>query len=92
MFNAYGLSESDYTIFGQVISGMDVVNGITLRNPDDNPDYLGDVIVLRDMAQMPYSQVADILGITPAAARVYRHKAIKLLALRMSQSENREEL
>jgi peptidylprolyl isomerase len=44
MFNAYGLSESDYTIFGQVISGMDVVNGITLRNPDNNPDYLGDVI------------------------------------------------
>ena len=44
MFNAYGLSEADYTIFGQVISGMDVVNGITRRNPDDNPTFTGDAI------------------------------------------------
>lgn len=34
----------DYTIFGQVISGMDVVAGITLRDPEQNPDYTGDVI------------------------------------------------
>jgi len=34
----------DYTIFGQVISGMDVVTSITLRDPDQNPDYTGDVI------------------------------------------------
>ncbi len=33
-----------YTIFGQVISGMDVVNGIKLRNPDDNPTFQGDAI------------------------------------------------
>jgi len=33
-----------YTIFGQVISGMDVVEGIRLRDPDENPDYLGDAI------------------------------------------------
>lgn len=33
-----------YTIFGQVISGMDVVTSITLRDPDRNPDYTGDVI------------------------------------------------
>jgi cyclophilin family peptidyl-prolyl cis-trans isomerase len=33
-----------YTIFGQVISGMDVVNNIRLRNPDQNPDYPGDAI------------------------------------------------
>jgi cyclophilin family peptidyl-prolyl cis-trans isomerase len=44
MFNAYGLRESDYTIFGQVISGMDVVNGITRRDPQKNPNYTGDVI------------------------------------------------
>jgi peptidylprolyl isomerase len=43
-FGPVSLSESDYTIFGQVIDGMDVVNGITLRNPDQNPDYSGDVI------------------------------------------------
>jgi peptidylprolyl isomerase len=44
MFGAYGLSESDYTIFGQVISGMDVVNGITRRDPAQNPTFVGDAI------------------------------------------------
>jgi cyclophilin family peptidyl-prolyl cis-trans isomerase len=34
----------DYTIFGQVVSGMDVVNGLTRRNPDDKPDFPGDAI------------------------------------------------
>ena len=33
-----------YTIFGQVTSGMDVVNGITRRDPNQNPDFQGDVI------------------------------------------------
>lgn len=34
----------DYTIFGQVISGMDVVTSITLRDPRQNPDDTGDMI------------------------------------------------
>lgn len=33
-----------YTIFGQVIEGMDVVLGIRLRNPELNPTYPGDAI------------------------------------------------
>jgi len=33
-----------YTIFGQVISGMEVVNAITPRNPDDNPTFSGDAM------------------------------------------------
>jgi len=33
-----------YTIFGQVISGMDVVNSITLRDPQTNPTFEGDAI------------------------------------------------
>jgi cyclophilin family peptidyl-prolyl cis-trans isomerase len=44
MFGPYGLAEKDYTIFGQVISGMDVVNGITRRNPDTSPTFTGDAI------------------------------------------------
>ncbi len=44
MFGPYGLSENDYTIFGQVINGMDVVNAITRRDPSKNPTFLGDVI------------------------------------------------
>lgn len=34
-----------YTIFGQVISGMDVVNKITRRDPNKNPDFAGDAIL-----------------------------------------------
>jgi cyclophilin family peptidyl-prolyl cis-trans isomerase len=33
-----------YTIFGQVIEGMDVVMGIRLRDPQQNPDFVGDAI------------------------------------------------
>ncbi len=33
-----------YTIFGQVVSGMDVVNGLRRRDPDQNPDFQGDAI------------------------------------------------
>jgi cyclophilin family peptidyl-prolyl cis-trans isomerase len=34
-----------YTIFGQVVEGMDVVNAITRRDPDANPSFAGDAIV-----------------------------------------------
>ncbi|MGA7193269.1 MAG: peptidylprolyl isomerase [Anaerolineales bacterium] len=43
-FGPVGLAESDYTIFGQVISGMDVVNGITRRDPQTNPTFPGDAM------------------------------------------------
>jgi cyclophilin family peptidyl-prolyl cis-trans isomerase len=33
-----------YTIFGQVTSGMDVVNGLTRRDPQQFPNFTGDVI------------------------------------------------
>jgi cyclophilin family peptidyl-prolyl cis-trans isomerase len=33
-----------HTIFGEVIEGMDVVEGITRRDPDQNPDFQGDAI------------------------------------------------
>lgn len=33
-----------YTIFGQVIEGMDIVNGITRRDPQRSPNFIGDVI------------------------------------------------
>jgi cyclophilin family peptidyl-prolyl cis-trans isomerase len=36
--------DGDYTIFGQVTSGMDVVNGITRRDPQQNPTFSGDAI------------------------------------------------
>ncbi len=50
------------------------------------PDHLGKVLILRDIAELTYSQVAQILGIRANAARVYRHKAVKLLSQWMSSS------
>ncbi len=44
MFGSYGLSENDYTIFGQVVQGMDVVNGITRRDPSVGETFEGDKI------------------------------------------------
>ena len=36
--------DGDYTIFGQVISGMDVVNELRRRDPTQNPSFNGDAI------------------------------------------------
>jgi cyclophilin family peptidyl-prolyl cis-trans isomerase len=36
--------DGGYTIFGQVTDGMDIVNGITRRDPQTSPDFTGDVI------------------------------------------------
>ena len=36
--------DGGYTIFGQVIEGMDVVSAITLRDPDMGPTFAGDVM------------------------------------------------
>jgi len=33
-----------HTIFGEIIEGMDVVNGITRRDPQQNPGFEGDAI------------------------------------------------
>jgi cyclophilin family peptidyl-prolyl cis-trans isomerase len=47
-FITYGPAEQlngNYTIFGKVIDGMDVVNSLTRRDPQTNPDFEGDRIV-----------------------------------------------
>lgn len=44
MFGLDSRLDGDYTIFGQVISGMDVVNAISLRDPDKAPTTPGDAI------------------------------------------------
>jgi len=33
-----------HTIFGEVVEGMDVVNALTRRDPNQNPDFEGDAI------------------------------------------------
>lgn len=51
------------------------------------PDTLADVVILRDLAELPYVEVAQILGISAKTARVYRHKAVKALAVLMAEKE-----
>jgi len=43
-FDAADFLNGGYTIFGQIIDGMDVVNSITRRDPDQFPDFEGDAI------------------------------------------------
>jgi cyclophilin family peptidyl-prolyl cis-trans isomerase len=43
-FGATPQLDGGYTIFGQVTDGMDVVNAITRRDPQTNPNFTGDVI------------------------------------------------
>lgn len=51
------------------------------------PEHLRNVITLRDLAELPYAQIGRILGISAATARVYRCKAVQLLAVWMSKEE-----
>ncbi|MEJ2705210.1 MAG: sigma-70 family RNA polymerase sigma factor, partial [Sedimentisphaerales bacterium] len=51
------------------------------------PEHLRNVLTLRDLAQMSYAQVGKILGISSGTARVYRCKAIQLLAVWMNKEE-----
>ncbi len=54
------------------------------------PDYLSDVIALHDLAELSYQEVAEILGIRVATVRVYRHKALMLLASWLDRNNKNE--
>jgi RNA polymerase sigma factor (sigma-70 family) len=51
------------------------------------PDYLRNVIILHDLAELSYFEIAKILEISIASARVYRCKAIQLLTVWMAKEE-----
>ena len=48
------------------------------------PEHLRDVIALHDFGEQSYLEVARILGISVGTARVYRCKAVQLLATWMN--------
>jgi cyclophilin family peptidyl-prolyl cis-trans isomerase len=43
-FGAQEFLNGGYTIFGQVVEGMDIVNAITRRDPEQSPAFVGDAI------------------------------------------------
>ena len=51
------------------------------------PERLRDVVVLKDLAELPYSHVSRMLGMSEATARVYRCRAIHLLGGWMARQE-----
>jgi RNA polymerase sigma factor (sigma-70 family) len=55
------------------------------------PEHLRNVVMLRDLAELSYSQVGRILDISKATARVYRCKAIQLLAVWMDKEREDKE-
>ena len=54
------------------------------------PEHLRDVIMLRDLAELSYAQIGRMLDITSATARVYRCKAIRLLAVWMGKEREQK--
>ena len=59
------------------------------RHIAELPDHLRSVITLRDLGELPYREVARIMGISAGTACVYRCKAVQLLAAWMSKEELR---
>lgn len=53
------------------------------------PEHLREVVVLRDLAELPYRRIAKILNITAGSARVYRCKGMQLLAIWMTEAQER---
>ncbi|HOA75650.1 MAG TPA: RNA polymerase sigma factor [Phycisphaerae bacterium] len=54
------------------------------------PMYMRAVIVLRDLAELPYTRVASILGIGVGTARLYRCQAVARLADLLGQETAHE--
>jgi len=53
------------------------------------PEHLRNVILLRDLGELSYAEVARTMGISTGTARVYRCKAIQMLAMWVTEEENR---
>lgn len=51
------------------------------------PEHLRSVVTLRDLGELSYTEVARIMGISAGTARVYRCKAIQLLATWMNKKD-----
>jgi len=46
-----------HTVFGKVIEGMDVLRSLTLRDPNENPDFEGDRLINVKIVQVDSSQL-----------------------------------
>ena len=51
------------------------------------PEYLRNVVTLHDLGELTYAEVAKVLDLSTPTARVYRARAVALLASIMSKQE-----
>jgi len=58
------------------------------RHLAELPDHLRSVVMLRDLGELPYAEVARIMVVSTGTARVYRCKAVQLLAAWMNKEES----
>ncbi len=56
-FTAQPALDGHYTIFGQVVSGMDVVLALKLRDPSTSPTFLGDALYSVTISESPISLI-----------------------------------
>jgi RNA polymerase sigma factor (sigma-70 family) len=52
------------------------------------PEYLRNIVILHELAELSYAEIAKILEISAASARVYRCKAIQMLTIWMAKEES----
>ena len=57
------------------------------RHITELPEHLRSVVTLRDLGELSYAEVARTMGISAGTARVYRCKALQLLAAWMRKRE-----
>lgn len=50
-FDAASWLDGGYTIFGSLLEGEDVLDSLTLRDPEENPDFTGDLIERIDILE-----------------------------------------
>jgi cyclophilin family peptidyl-prolyl cis-trans isomerase len=47
--------DGGYTIFGKVVEGLDVAKSLTLRDPQKNPNFKGDLLKTVEITEIPKS-------------------------------------
>ena len=82
---AFSIENAERHSFGDLDSGIMISR---LRECIAKlPDNLREIVILRDIAELSYEQTAEVMQIGVDTARVYRCKAVKLLAEWMKGKE-----
>jgi peptidylprolyl isomerase len=68
--------DRDYTVFGRIVLGMDILKNITLGEPPANPDIMKSVRVLADIpaAERPKVSVMTGAALSAEIAKTRQHK------------------